>query len=311
MQITGLIASALLLLAEADTVLAKAVIHLSDLHPRRDLEQEMKRGVTSMLRRAPQAQDQSDNNLLGVTASPSELNETIAKACIDALRPLTGVENDGGLTSCYNILRYDEVAHTFEADLRLYQTFEPRGPFANISVNDIMISLQFPSSTMFQSLTKKKRELVVRQSDIAMLEIQQYTLFGSLAKELDLNKLNDTQIMSLMLPDVKLNTAESQRAVSANITAGDGAWFVIGEFSRDFDQFLVTAAAATDAISIAVPYKLPGVTLGIFPTGLIITGAWTLIFFVAYGFGTLGRIKYRDAYRKRMAASMGRTGAKL
>lgn len=311
MQITGLIASALLLLAEADTVLAKAVIHLSDLHTRRDLEQEMKRGASSMLRRAPQAQDQSDNNLLGVTASPSELNETIAKACIDALRPLTGVENDGGLTSCYNILKYDEDAHTFEADLRLYQTFEPRGPFANISVNDIMISLQFPSSTMFQSLTKKKRDLVARQSDISMLEIQQYTLFGSLAKELDLNKLNDTQIMSLMLPDVKLNTAESQRAVSANITAGDGAWFVIGEFSRDFDQFLVTAAAATDAISIAVPYVLPGVTLGIFPTGLIITGAWTLIFFLAYGFGTLGRIKYRDAYRKRMEASMGRTGAKM
>ncbi|RVX75958.1 hypothetical protein B0A52_00315 [Exophiala mesophila] len=311
MHLTGLVASALLLLVEADTILAKAVIHLSDFHTRRDLEQDMKRGASSMLRRAPQEQDQSDNSLLGVTSSPSELNETIAKACIDALEPLTGVENDGGLTSCFNILQFDEDAHTFEADLRLYQTFEPRGSFANISVNDIMISLQFPSKTMFQSLTKKKRDLESRQSNVDMLEIQQYTLFGFLAKELDLKKLNDTQIMSLMLPDIKLNTAESQRAVSANITAGDGAWFVIGEFSRDFDASLVTAAAAADAISIAVPYKLPGVTLGIFPTGLIITGAWTLIFFLAYGFGTLGRIKYRDAYRKRMAASMGRTGAKI
>jgi hypothetical protein len=145
-----------------------------------------------------------------------------------------------------------------------------------------------------------------------MLEVQQYTLFGTFESDLNLGLLNDTQVMSLMLPVVKLNAAiDSSKPIMANVSESDGAWFVVGQFTSEFKSGLVTPTVATAAIAAAVPFVLPGTTLGIFPTGLIVTCAWTVLFLVAYGIGTLGRIQYRSAFRKRKAAQVGRTGKRI
>lgn len=244
-------------------------------------------------------------------AEPSSVNQTIATACVDALGRLTSVDNPAGLAACYNIMQYDPKQNAFEADLRLYQMFQPSGSFQDVAVNNIMISLTYPASTMFQSLTKRrKRDVVERQS--SMTEVQQYSLFGTFESNLDLGKLNDTQIMSLMLPNIKLNAVDqSQKPITANITSTDGVWFVVGEFKDEFKDTLVTPTVAAAAITAAAPFVLPGTSLGIFPTGLIVTCTWTLLFFLAYGFGTLGRIKYREVYRKRKAAQAGRTGKRI
>lgn len=319
MHFTTYIAPALLVLA--DMASAKAIIHLPNAIRRRDYSQDVKKVAEKLIRRATVGtndflQPLSFNGLLPLSEPDAALNQSIATACISALDTITSVQNDAGLTACYNILQYDNKLGSFMADLRLYQAFEPKGIFSNITVSDIQISVQYPSSTTFQSIpkSKSKRDLEERQSspiNSSMTEIEQYTLMGSFLTHLDIKKLNNTQIMSLMLPEIKLNTAESQKAVSANITAAEGAWFVIGEFSSDFDENQVTPAVANKAIEIALPFILPGVSLGIFPTGLIITMAWTGLFFLAYGLGTLGRIKYREAYRKRMAAQIGRTGKRI
>lgn len=319
MLLTTYIAPAVLVLAEMAS--AKALIHLPNSIRRRDYSPEVKKVADKLVRRATVGTDvnlqpQTFNGLLPLSEPDAVLNQSIASACMTSLSSITGVENDAGLTACYNILQYDSKQGAFMADLRLYQAFEPNGIFANITVSDIQISVKYPSSTTFQSVPKsnsKKRDLEERQSSTnsSMIEIQQYLLMGSFLTHLDITKLNNTQLMSLMLPEIKLNTADSQTAVSANITAGEGAWFIIGEFSSDFDEALVTPAAAKQAIEVALPFILPGVTIGIFPTGLIITLSWTGLFFLAYGLGTLGRIKYREAYRKRMAASFGRTGKRI
>ncbi|KAK5047863.1 hypothetical protein LTR84_006051 [Exophiala bonariae] len=320
MHFTTYIAPALLVLSEMAS--AKAIIHLPNAIRRRDYSHEVKKVADKLLRRATVGTDvnlqpQSFNGLLPLSEPDSALNQSIATACLNSLQSVTGVENDAGLTACYNILQYDPKLGAFMADLRLYQAFQPKGAFANITVSDIQIGVKYPSSTRFQSVPKsnaKKRDLEERQStstNSSMTEIEQYLLMGSFLTHLDIKKLNNTQLMSLMLPEIQLNTAESQKAVSANMTSGEGAWFVIGEFSSDFDEKLVTPAAAKNAIEVALPFILPGVTLGIFPTGLIITMAWTGLFFLAYGLGTFGRIRYRDAYRKRMAASAGRTGKRI
>ncbi|KIW63207.1 hypothetical protein PV04_10071 [Phialophora macrospora] len=309
MHFPSVVASALLLLAEADVISAKALSHLPNAIRRRNyLEDGMKRDVNKIFRRAPQM---SSNGNLSVTAPNSALNQTIADACVDSLGKLTSVDNDAGMAACYNIIQYDETAGAFEADLRLYQMFTPTGDFADVPVNDIMISLTYPTSTTFQSLTKRrKRDLEARQS--SMVEVQQYTLFGTFESNLDLTKLNDTQVMSLMLPDVKINAAiDSSQPIMANLSAADGAWFVVGQFKDEFKSGLVSTTAATAAIAAAVPFVLPGTSLGIFPTGLIVTCAWTALFFLAYGLGTIGRIQYRSAYRKRKAAQAGRTGKRI
>ena len=312
MRLTAFIASALLLLTEADIISAKAIMQLPNAIRKRDyLEGGIKREVSRVLRRAPQM---SSNGNLTTDDANKNLNQTIADACVGALATLTSVENAAGMAACYNIISYDASTSMFEADMRLYSMFTPTGKFANVPVNDIMISLTYPTSTTFQSLTKRrKRDVVARQSSNAtMLEVQQYTLFGTFEANLKLSMLNDTQVMSLMLPDVKLNAAiDSSQPIQTNVSATDGAWFVVGQFTNEFKTDLVTSNVATAAIAAAAPFVLPGTTLGIFPTGLIVTGSWTVLFLLAYGLGTLGRIQYRTAYRKRKAAQAGRTGKRI
>ncbi|EXJ82506.1 hypothetical protein A1O3_06319 [Capronia epimyces CBS 606.96] len=307
MHLSTVIASAVLLLAEANVISAKAIMHMPGALRRRHHLGHMEKTADRILRREPQS-----NSLLSVAAPTNTTNQTIAAACVSSLSKLTSVDNDAGLAACYNVMQFDSKQGAFEADLRLYQMFDPSGSFAGLSVNDIMLSVTYPASTMFQSLTKRKKRDVVERQSAAVSEVQQYTLFGTFQKNLDLSKLNDTQIMSLMLPDVKLNAVNSsQTPITANVTAADGAWFVVGQFSGEFKNSLVGPTVATAAMAVAAPFVLPGVTLGIFPTGLIITCAWTVLFFLAYGFGTLGRIKYRDVYRKRKAAQAGRTGKRI
>ncbi|KIW26138.1 uncharacterized protein PV07_09261 [Cladophialophora immunda] len=308
MHLTTIVASALLLLAEADIIAAKAIVHLPNAIRRRNAwDQGMEREADRILRREPQ----SSTGSLSVAAPTGALNETIATACVNSLKSLSSVENAAGLAACYNIMQYDSKQGAFEADLRLYQMFQPTGNFENVPINDIMISLTYPTSTTFQSLTKRrKRDVEARQS--SMVEVQQYTLFGTIEKNLNLAMLNDTQIMSLMLPDIKLNAAtNSQTPIMANVSAADGAWFVVGSFKDEFKNALVSSSVAAAAITAAVPFVLPGTSLGIFPTGLIVTCSWTFLFLLAYGLGTIGRIQYRSVYRKRKAAQAGRTGKRI
>ncbi|OAP55026.1 hypothetical protein AYL99_10726 [Fonsecaea erecta] len=312
MHLTTVVASALLLLAEADMISAKAIVHLPNAIRRRSAWDEgmMGREGDRILRREPQ----SSTGPLSVAAPTGALNETIAAACVSSLQSLTSVENAAGLAACYNIMQYDSKQGAFEADLRLYQMFQPTGNFQNVPINDIMISLTYPTSTTFQSLTKRrKRDVEARQSsNSSMVEVQQYTLFGTIEKNLDVAKLNDTQVMSLMLPDIKLNAAtNSQTPIMANVSAADGAWFVVGAFKDEFKNGLVSPSVAAAAITAAVPFVLPGTKLGIFPTGLIVTCSWTFLFLLAYGLGTIGRIQYRSVYRKRKAARAGRTGKRI
>lgn len=62
------------------------------------------------------------------------------------------------------------------------------------------------------------------------------------------------------------------------------------------------APAAAATTTPAGPFVYPGVTLGIFPTGLIITAAWTFLFVSAVGLGTVGRVMVRASYRRRQSA---------
>ncbi len=60
----------------------------------------------------------------------------------------------------------------------------------------------------------------------------------------------------------------------------------------------MTGAAA------AIPFVLPGTRPGIFPTGLIITSVWTFLFVGTVGYGTFGRIRFRESYRRRIKARL-------
>lgn len=119
--------------------------------------------------------------------------------------------------------------------------------------------------------------------------------------------------MSLLIPQITLTaTSDNGTQITSDITSDDIVYFVAGQFQNqatpDIVQQAANPAMAIKAISDSQGFILPGRTFGIFPIGLIVTGTWTFLFILAYGLGTLGRMRHRDIYRKRLAATTGRGG---
>lgn len=55
-------------------------------------------------------------------------------------------------------------------------------------------------------------------------------------------------------------------------------------------------------------FRLPGTRILIFPIGAIITGVWTLLFVGVVSWGTLGRVQFREQYRRQSARAAEKAG---
>lgn len=125
--------------------------------------------------------------------------------------------------------------------------------------------------------------------------------------QLDSKKLNDTQLMSLLIPEIRLQSSMDGNMIDTTLSTNDITYFVTGQFSNQVSAESIQEAAnpvmALAAIESSRGFVLPGTTFGIFPVGLIVTGSWSVLFLVAFGLGTVGRMRHRDIYRKRMAAT--------
>jgi hypothetical protein len=65
-----------------------------------------------------------------------------------------------------------------------------------------------------------------------------------------------------------------------------------------------TQATAAPAAAEDPPFVIPGTKLAFFPTGLVVTCIWAAGFLGAVGFGTIGRIQFREQYRRRVKREM-------
>jgi hypothetical protein len=113
--------------------------------------------------------------------------------------------------------------------------------------------------------------------------------------------MNSTDLMALLIPTIQLGADKDGVQVSTNLTSSSMIFFVSGIFQGQSDAGAAAAvptAAAAAAVK-AAGFVLPGTTLGIFPVGLIITSVWALLFVGAVGYGTWGRIQFREQFRKR------------
>jgi hypothetical protein len=292
---------------------AKELLYVPRGYRRRDLDGEMRRSAFEALEGGLHRRQSSSSNTIPSTQSITDMNATIATACIDALSGVTSVSNQAGITACYNVLQHDLEQKMFQADLRLYLAGDPAGPFSNIEPGNMMIGVTYPPSTSFSSLMKRSVRPQVRQTS-GMTEMQQYTLMGSFTSTMDMSKLNTTELMSLMVPQISINAvdASTQTPISTNISATtDMVYFVIGEFAGQFSDSIISPELQQVAIQASSQFILPGTTFGIFPVGLIVTTAWMLLFFLAFGLGTLGRIRHRRVFRARKAAVGGRIGKRF
>lgn len=309
--------TAALLLAEANLAASSALLHMPSMRRQNNRNEMMARSLinheSDLERRSPQSLSNGGDLTL---ASPDvESNNSTLQACTTNLQNLTTVTNEAGFAACYNILDFHEnMGGMFQADLRLFQISPATDEFANVSMDAIGVQLSYPNSTQYSVLMnskRTKRSLSTRQS--SPVQIQQFSIVGNLKMQLDLKKLNTTELISLFIPQIQLSAASTNgSSTTSDITSIDTAYFVVGQFQGQATPEVAAEASnplmAQEAITASKGFVLPGTSLGIFPTGLIVTSAWTFLFFLAFGLGTWGRIRHRDMYRKRIAVTAGRTG---
>lgn len=122
-----------------------------------------------------------------------------------------------------------------------------------------------------------------------------------------------TDFKNLLTPQITLtaNNPSLQRMVQTTLSPTEAS-FVVGLFvdpsgSYSDPSFLLDKPAAkieAAAQGLPTPFILPGLSIGVFPTGLIIVSIWTLFFLAIVGLGTLGRINFREEYRTAIRAQM-------
>lgn len=306
-----------MLIVEARLVASLALLHIPAMRRHDSVNDLMERSSKyyegDLERRSPQST--SVDGDLSLSAPDVERNVSTLAACTSGLERISNVTNDAGFAACYNVLDWHEnMGGMFQADLRLFKFSAPTGQLANVATESMSVQLVYPNSTQFSILMnarRARRSLQERQN--GPVQIQQYSLVGNFKIQMDLKKLNATELMSLLIPQVQVHAAAPNGTIlSADIKSSDTVYFVAGQFKDEVTPEEVAIAAdpllAQKAIDASKGFVLPGTTFGIFPVGLIVTSAWTFLFFLAFGLGTLGRIRHRNIYRKRLAASSGRLG---
>ncbi len=94
------------------------------------------------------------------------------------------------------------------------------------------------------------------------------------------------------------------QTITTNVSSNEAA-FVAGVFSQSIvmSNFALAQVAVDDAVialkNRTLAFVLPGVSILIFPVGLVVTGIWTLVGIAAFVAGTFARIRFADQYKRR------------
>ena len=111
----------------------------------------------------------------------------------------------------------------------------------------------------------------------------------------------------LLIPEISLEAQNPTTGQLANTSLSSaGTSFVAGFFSMSVAMNTSPADLlgkpaedlAAAAAGLPTPFVVPGLAIEVIPVGVVITSVWCLVFFVTIGFGTFGRIQFRDQYRR-------------
>lgn len=132
---------------------------------------------------------------------------------------------------------------------------------------------------------------------------------------LDTNKIISSAMQPLLIPQISIEATNPTGTTLNTSLSATQASFVAGVFA-------MASAVSTDPKSILgmpseqlaaeqagspTPFVVPGLALGVEPIGLVVTCIWTIFFFGAVGVGTVGRIRFRDQYRKQIREQKSET----
>jgi len=257
-------------------------------------------------------------------ADPATWNAQAAKACMSAVTNLKGnANNPSGTVACYNVPFLNTTSGTFEAELRIFNVSQSTGDFVGVSQDNFFITLQYEDASLSanQNLTLpvKRSILEERQTTAqtttngvwAPVPLSDQKYLGQIDPTVLQPNMNTTQFKALLTPTIVVSATDPTTSATINTTLPlNLASFVAGVFSGTQGSLsnpsdilgnpLLELQAA--AQGLPTPFVMPGVTLGVIPIGLGVTGAWLLVFSVVVGWGALGRMRMRENYRRAVKA---------
>lgn len=110
-------------------------------------------------------------------------------------------------------------------------------------------------------------------------------------------------LQKVLVPVITLiGTTSSGTQVNTSLSSNE-ATFVSGVFASVVvpTKAQVSPPIQTLVVAPGEKFVLPGYRILIFPIGLVITGFWSFALVVTIGYGTIGRMRFRENYRVRFA----------
>ncbi|KAI9819347.1 MAG: hypothetical protein M1832_004052 [Thelocarpon impressellum] len=229
-------------------------------------------------------------------------------ACMESLRALNGTaSNPSGLAVCYNLPSLNNATGQFKADLRLYRVAPPTAEWEGIPDGDISADLRFKGAAVTPKGNGRRAALEPRQSPSPSMprSLKTFSFDGKMTPELVSKAMNLAQLRAYLAPNVTITAVDGNGQRLSTQLSSDDASFVNG-LLKDLGTCSTLACTAEEKARPA-PFVMPGTSLGIFPTGLLLTCLWALIGLGVVGWGTFGRYKFREQFRRRKQRD-GRTG---
>lgn len=260
------------------------------------------------------------------------------------LKANNGPSNPSGMVACYNIRSFNSSDGTFQSDLRLYRTSAPTGDWASLNSGSMSVKLlcSGASLSMRRSSHRKRddemlswppvrratRQAVTRRrSTPASPQMLQDLTFDGKVHDDEMGKMKNMSVLfhplcsfghhdclltsavystsarGLLMPTITLSgTTTDDKPVNTEVSSRDAS-FVQGAFADDQTK-ASSSSSGPNPSGTVTRFVLPGKTLAIFPVGFVITGVWALLFVAVVGAGTVDRIRFREAYRRRVKREM-------
>lgn len=120
-------------------------------------------------------------------------------------------------------------------------------------------------------------------------------------------------LQKVLVPTVSLAAQNATGQPVTVVLSSSEATFVNGVFSKVFSptKSRVIPPLQTLVVAPDAPFVVPGLTFGLFPVGLVVTGTWTLLFISTIVYGTIGRMRFRDQYRRRLTMAKKATLSRI
>lgn len=279
------------------------------------IEESMKRYVDSIVE--PIDRRQSTPTLPSTGVNVTEWDAQTQAACTTSLESFKGVSsNPSGMAICYNLPYLDNSTGVFEADLRLYMIAAPTGDFANIASTNVQVGLSYDGATVsaVNASSLKKRSdatsliswprAVAKRATVPTM-IQSYAFVGQVNPDLMSTNMGTDALQKVLIPTVTLTGVDGTGATVNTSLSSDEATFVSGVFAKSVavtgTKAEVQAPIQTLVVQPGALFVVPGLNILIVPIGLIITSIWTVLFLGTIAYGTVGRMQFREQYRRRSA----------